>query len=524
LSRPSLPAQFLAAVEADPEAEFLVFGGHRLSYGEVHRRVEALAAAWYELGIRPGDCVGLQLPNSPEWVVGFLAGARLGATLVPFDPGLGFHELRYQLRHAEVRAVMIPAAWSEVDYLEVYDELLPELSAISCVTVVGGDDIWLDNRIYRYDDLLSKGAGGTAPPAAEGSVDEVPLTIIYTSGTMGKPKGVVLSHGAVVGNARATGEALGTRPGEKVLGAVPLFHIFGVSVLVGAIAFRGTMVLLEEFEPRAALDALEGEGVTICHGVPTMFQLLMRDTSFPKRDLASLRTGVVAGSSVSRELVERIRPWCDVELAYGLTETGPTVCITRPDDPADARAETVGRPLPGVEVQVVDLGTGALHGNEAVGELAVKSADLMMGYHRMPGETERSFAPEHFFLTGDLALVDDQGYVRIMGRRKELIIRGGHNVTPREVEDVLRTHPAVEDVCVVGLPHELLGEGICACIVPVEGAIVTGGELKEFCRDHLVAYKVPDLVRFFDAFPLTGSGKVKRRELARVVGLEPNTT
>jgi fatty-acyl-CoA synthase len=255
-----------------------------------------------------------------------------------------------------------------------------------------------------------------------------------------------------------------------------------------------------------------------------MFELLMRDPAFGTRDLSSVRTGVVAGSAVSQSLVRRIRQWCDVQVGYGLTETGPTVSITRPDDPAGTRETTVGRPLPGVEVKVVDVGSGNLHGLEAVGELAVKSAGVMMGYHRMPGETKKSFSPEGFFLTGDLAIVDDENFIRIIGRRKELIIRGGNNVTPREVEDVLRTHPAVDQVCVVGAPDELLGEMVCACVVPVEGAMITGDELKEFCREHLVDYKTPDVVRFFDAFPMTGSGKVRRRELTRAVETELRPT
>jgi fatty-acyl-CoA synthase len=198
--------------------------------------------------------------------------------------------------------------------------------------------------------------------------------------------------------------------------------------------------------------------------------------------------------------------------------------MTRRGDPADRREQTVGQPIPGVDVKVVDVATGTLHGPEAVGELAVKGTNVMLGYHRMPGETARVLTPEGYFLTGDLAMIDEDGFVQVVGRRKEMIIRGGNNVTPREVEDVLRTHPAVDDVCAVGVPNELLGELVCACVVAVEGAIVTGDELKEFCRDHLVDYKVPDLVRFFDAFPMTGSGKVKRRELARVVGLELSAT
>ena len=514
---------FQERVRQHPDRDFLVSGGRRLTYAAVAAQVDALAAALSSLGLRRGETLAIDLPNRAEWVVSFLAAARVGAPVVPLDPAASYHELRYQLRHAGVRAVVIPERYGGCDFLEVYDDLLPDLPDLSFVVPVGGGELWIDNRVFTYDDLMMKGRHDE-PPVASGDPTECPLAILYTSGTTGKPKGVVLSNANVVGNAVLTGEALGIAEGERILGAVPLFHVFGVSLVVGAIAFGGTLVLQEQFEASGALDLIEAERITVCHGVPTMFHLLMREPDFAERDLSSVRTGIVAGSTVTEALARRIREWCDVQLAYGLTETGPTVSITRPDDPADTRATTVGRPLPGAEVTVVDVETGTLHATEAVGELAVKGAGVMMGYHRMPGETTKSFTSDGFFLTGDLAMIDEQGFIQIIGRRKDLIIRAGNNVTPREVEDVLRTHPAVEDVCVLGVPHELLGEMICACVVPVEGAIVTGDELKEFCRDYLVDYKVPDAVRFFDAFPMTGSGKVRRKELARVVGLEPNTT
>ena len=260
------------------------------------------------------------------------------------------------------------------------------------------------------------------------------------------------------------------------------------------------------------------------HGVPTMYQLLMREPSFDPRRFRHLRTGVIAGSPVGDEMIRRVRRWCDVHIAYGLTETGPTVTITRFSDPEERRLGSVGRPLPGVEVKAVDFVTGALHGPEAVGEIAVRGHNVMRGYARMPAETARSFTPEGFFLTGDLGIIDEEGYVRIVGRSKETIIRGGYQLYPREVEDQLRAHPAVDDVCVIGIPHDVLGELVCACIVPVEGAVVTGREIKDFARDTMADYKIPDLVRFFDAFPMTGSGKVKRRELERMVSLEYTAT
>ena len=305
---------------------------------------------------------------------------------------------------------------------------------------------------------------------------------------------------------------------------MPPFTIFGVHVILTTLLSGATLVLQEHFDAAATLEQLERERITVFHGVPTMFQLLMRQPAFGSRDLSRVRTGIVAGAPVSADLVSRIREWNDVQVAYGLTETGPTVSITRFEDPLEKRERTVGRPISGVDVKVQDAATGMLHGPEAVGELAVRGPNVMTGYHRMPKATEASFTAEGFFLTGDLAYVDEDGYVTIVGRRKEMIIRGGYNIFPRELEDLLRTHPAVEDACVVGIPHELLGELVCACLLPVEGAIITGEELKQFTRDHLADYKVPDLVRFFDTFPMTGSGKVQRRELAQMVGLEMSST
>lgn len=518
-----LAEAFEEQLHSRPDAVFVVDRGARWTWRQVAAQVDALAAALAERGLGPGSRLGLDLPNRLEWVVAALAGARLGLTLVPLDPALSYLELKYQLRQAEVAAVVAPASWGGVDFLELFDDLLQELPDLRLVVTVDAEDAWLDERIVRWEDLLARDPGRFRSPPA-GDPATAPLALLFTSGTMGKPKGVLLSHRNLVDTARATWEAMGGGADECTLLAVPLAHVFGVSILAGVVVSGSTVVLQARFEPGEALRLVAAEGVTRLHGVPTMFQLLMRDPGFTPGALGTLRGGVIGGSQVTPDLVRRIRAWCEVEIAYGLTETGPTVTLTRRSDPAGKRAGTVGRPLPGVDVKVVDVATGTLHGLEAVGELAVRGPNVMLGYHRAPGETARVTTAEGYFLTGDLAVLDEEGFVQLIGRRKELIIRAGQNVTPREVEDVLRTHPAVEDVCVVGIPHELLGELVCACVVPVEGAIVTGDELKEFCREQLVDYKVPDLVRFFDAFPLTGSGKVKRRELAQVVGLEMSAT
>ena len=518
-----LADRFAEQVARHGGRECLVWDKRRLTYAQVDAEAAGLAAALEDLGVGPGDRIAVDLPNRGEWVITLLAASRLHAIAVPVNPAIGYHELKYQLRHAEVAVNVAAQATGEDEYLDTFEELIADLPDLRHLVMVGPYEMWHDHRIHQFSDLVSRGQrrGGIQPRPADPAA---PLAILYTSGTMGKPKGVVLSHRNLVETALRTAEALALTPEDRVLGAVPLFTVFGVHVALTTLAAGGTLVLEERFEPAEALDLIERERLTVVHGVPTMFQLLMRDASFGSRDLSTVRTGIVAGSPVAAELVQRIRRWNDVQIAYGLTETGPTVTVTRFDDDAEARTRTVGRPIPGVEVRVVDLTTGALHGPEAVGELAVKGSNVMTGYHRMPAETKRSFTAEGFFLTGDLAILDERGYVTIVGRRKEMIIRGGYKLYPRELEDVLRTHPAVDDVCVIGIPHEILGELVCACVVPVEGAIVTGDELKAYVREHVADHKVPDLVRFFDTFPLTGSGKVKRRELAQVVGLELSAT
>ncbi len=513
-----LAGLFAAEAEQHPDREFLVCGTRRMTYGQVQQDALALAVALQELGVSPGDRIAIDLPNRPEWVVVLLAAARLGATLVPVDPTLGYHELKYQLRHAEVRVIVAPEMVGATETLELYQELLPDLPDLRSLVVVGGEDRWLDQRVFPYAALIGRPRTGAAPAAATDVAQ--PLAILYTSGTMGKPKGVVLSHANLCVTARAAVDALGHTDSDRVLAAVPFFTSFGVHVVIAAVSAGATLVLQERFDAGQALALIRRERITVVHGVPTMFELLMRDPAFEEQRPTTCRTGTIAGSPVSPDLARRIRQWCNVQIAYGLTETGPTVAITRFEDDPERRADTVGRAIPGVEVRVMDVVTGALHGPEAVGELAVKGPTVMQGYHRMPGETSRAFTAEGFFLTGDLALVDEAGYVRIMSRRGEVIIRGGYKVYPRELEDLLRTHPAADDACVVGVPNETLGELICACVVPTEGAIITGDELKEFCREAVADHKVPDLVRFFDTFPLTGSGKVKRRELSQVVSLE----
>jgi fatty-acyl-CoA synthase len=517
--------QLLEARAAEsPDRVFLLFGDRRLTYRQLDQRAMALAAALHGLGVEAGDRMALALPNWPEFVISMFAAARLGAVIVPLNPRYTVPELQYMLRHSEATVVVSAEDFGGVDYLQLFEGFLTSLPDLQYVVTVGEEDLWYDDRIYQFEDLLSSGEGRPVPTVSFDPAEHA-FAILYTSGTMGKPKGVALTHTNLLATAAQTADAIGLTADDIVFGVTTVFHVFGLGPgILGTMAAGGALVLQEQFGPAEALELIARHRVTVHHGVPTVFITEMREAEQMTVDLSSLRSGIVAGAPVGDDLVRRIRAeLCpNLLVAYSLTETASTVAVTRPDDPEEKQVFTVGRPLEGTEVRILDL-DGTILPVESLGEIAVRGIGVMKGYYRQPGETSNAFDEDGFFLTGDLGLVDDDGYLHIVGRRKELIIRGGFNVYPREVEDRLHAHPAVLDVAVVGLPHEVLGEQVCACIVPVEGAIVTGEEIRDWCRGTLADYKVPDLVRFFDSFPLTGSGKVRRVELARMVSAEESS-
>lgn len=519
----SLAESLALRVKEDPRRTFVACRDRRLSYQQVDAQADALAAALHELGIEAGDRIALTLPNWPEFVVATFAAARLGAVIVPLNPRFTPPELHYMLRHSESVAVVTAESWEGVDYLARFEQFLGILPDLQYVVSVGKEDLWYDDRIHQYEDLLSSG-DGREYPRREGGADE-PFAILYTSGTMGKPKGVALTHANLMSNAALTAEALGLTAEDVVSGVNTLFNAFGIGTgVLGTMAAGATLVLHEGSDADEALDIIEREGVTVFHGVPTNFVLALNHPELAERRLGTLRTGIVAGAPVSEDLVKRIQRELvpGIRVGYGLTETGNMVAVNTEADPPGKQLSTVGRPLDGVEVRVLDV-DGSVLPVESVGEIAVRGPGVMSGYYRQPGETAQVFTADGFFLTGDLGMVDEEGFLHILGRRKEMVIRGGFKVYPREVEDRLHAHPAVLDVAVVGLPDEILGEVACACIVPVEGAIVTGEEIRDFCREVLADYKVPDLVRFLDEFPLTGSGKVRRVELARMIAAEESS-
>lgn len=505
------------------QSEFLVYRDRRISVGEVDAQAEALAASLHSVGIEPGDRVGLLLPPCPEFVVGLFAVAKLGAVVVPLSPGLTSPELQYRLRHSEAVAVITIETDQGRDYLQLFETLMPQLPRLQHLVTVGEEDLWYDDRIFQYEDLLSAGAGRDYP-ARESITGSAPIALLYTAGTTGKAKGVTLSHANLLYAAAGTADVLGLGDDDRVVGLSALDHVFGLGPgVLGCLVSGASLVLSEpEAGPGEVLDLVEAHGVTILYGVPTLFAQALGEQAERPRNLSSLRLGLAAGAPVADSLAQRVEDeLCPTFLVgYSLTETASIVALTRPGETPARRRSTIGRPLPGTRVRILD--DGAALPVESVGEVAIAGPGVMEGgYYRQPRETKDRLDAEGFFRTGDLGMVDEDGALYLVGRRNDVIIRSGFNVYPREVEDRLRVHPAVEEAAVVGVPDSVLGEAICACVIPVEGAIVDEGELRGWCRGTLSRDKVPDQVRILDRFPRTEKGDVKRSELARWVRDSP---
>jgi fatty-acyl-CoA synthase len=515
---------------SDPDRVFLFTGGDRITYGDVASGSRDLAAALSNLGVEPGDRVAIILPGCAEFVQSIFALARLGAVAVPLDPRQTVPELRYLLRHSEAVAAITVERFGGVDFLELFEGLLPTLPELQYLVTVGEEDLWYDDRIFQFEDIVSSGRGRPLPSRGPAAPDTV-AALMYTSATTGKPRAVELTHGGLLAAASTVAAGTGLQRDDRVIGVTALFHVFALGPgILGSLVSGSSLILQDEFEPEEALDLVEALGATVHYGVPTVFAAELLAQRRRPRDLSSLRLGVVAGAPMLGELRSRVEAeLCPGLLAaYSLTETSSVLAMTRPDDPAVKRHQTVGRPVPGTEVRVVERldeegetaeGPGPLRvlPVESLGEIAVRGPGVMRGYYRQPVETARSFTPDGFLLTGDLGMVDEEGYLHLVGRRRDVILRSGSNVHPGEIEDRLHQHPAVEEVAVVGIRDELLGEAICAAVVAVEGAIVNGDELRTWCGETLADHKIPDFVRFLDALPMTGTGKLRRVELARLL-------
>lgn len=505
---------------ADPGAAYLRCEGDILTFGQIESMAESMAAALASLGVESGDRVALILPPCPEFVVSFFAAAKLGAVVVPLNPRLTTPELQYMLRHSEAVCAVTIEQDNGVDYLQLFEELMPQLPELQYLVTVGDEDLWYDDRVFQFEDLLSKGAGRDFSVTTAGP-DEC-FALVYTSGTSGKPKGVELSHSNLLAAAAGTADAIGLGPDDRIVGISAFFHVYGLaSGLLASLLAGASVILQRDADAGRTLDLVEAHDATVHYGIPTLFVAELALLEQRSRKLDSLRLAVVAGAPVSDRLIAEMSEHLGVTVVtgYSLTETASTVSTSRPGDPDDKRRFTVGTPIAGTSVRIMDteVSDGGELPVESVGEIRVKGPGVMLGYYRQPKETADSFDADGYFRTGDLGLVDEEGFLHLVGRTKDVIIRSGFNVYPREVEARIESHPAVLEVAAVGMADELLGEAICACVVPVEGAIVTGREIVAWCRETLSEGKVPDMVRFLDELPRTDTGQVRRVDLFRVL-------
>ncbi|MCF3102470.1 AMP-binding protein [Streptomyces roseoverticillatus] len=497
----------------DRDALVDVPSGRRWTYAEFGRAVEEIALGLLAKGVAKGDRVGIWAVNCPEWVMVQYATARIGAIMVNINPAYRVHELRYVLRQAGVGLLVASVAHKSSDYRGMVEQVRADCPALHDVVHID-DPTWAG--------LIRAGEGVPRERLAEREARlscHDPVNIQYTSGTTGFAKGATLSHHNILNNGYFVGETLGYTEADRVCLPVPFYHCFGMVMGNLAVTSHGACAVIPApaFDPTATLHAVERERCTSLYGVPTMFIAELDLPDFATYDLSSLRTGIMAGSPCPTEVMKRVMGemhMSEVSICYGMTETSPVSTQTRRDDDIARRTGTVGRVLPHIEVKVVDSGTGETVGRGEPGELCTRGYSVMLGYWDEPERTAEAVDGERWMHTGDLAVMDEDGYVRIVGRIKDMIIRGGENVYPREIEEFLYTHPKISDVQVVGVPDEKYGEEIMACVILRDPGKPLGlDELTRFCRGRLAHYKIPRYLRILDAFPMTISGKVRKVEL-----------
>ena len=483
--------------EKYPKLEALVDSKHRLTYAQLEEQVSRLSSYLYkEMHVRKGDRVVIAIENSVQYVIAFYATLKLGAIVVPLNPSYQEIESEYVLVKTEPK-VIITSNPTMMEKIKDYKKL-----NLSIMTVEKSKYSSIEEAlryVEHYNDEIE-----------EVSKDDLGV-IMFTSGTTGQPKGAMLTQGNILFSAHAGATVMQATEEDRYLIPNPLFHIMGVTFTLRSLWTASKIVLMEKYSVRGALQLIEKERITIHPGVPTMFILELNSEHFDKYDLSSLRTGEMAAAPCPVEIVKRIRKEmnCNILVAYGATETSATLTITSFEDSDEMRAETVGRAIPGVEIKVVnDFGKRCTVGE--VGELLCRGPGVMKGYYKMPEETKEAFDEYGYFKTGDMAMIDENGYVKIVGRKKEMIIRGGFNIYPREIEEILHEHPDVKEAAVIGVPHEIYSEIPIACISLVEGRSVKEEIILEYLKERLVKYKVPDRIIIFRDLPVTASGKISK--------------
>jgi len=517
---------FDRAVAAFGDRDALVdrSAGRRWTYRELADEVTALALGLVAQGIGKGDRVGIWSPNRAEWTFLQYATAKIGAVLVNINPAYRAHELEYVLNQAGIRLLMASDKFKTSDYPAMADEVREKCAALEQVVILGGDG---------WQALMEAGRGGDPARLAHlqaGLSADDPINIQYTSGTTGFPKGATLSHHNILNNGYFVGELCNYTEQDRVCIPVPFYHCFGMVMGNLACTSHGACMVIPApaFDPKATLEAVAAERCTSLYGVPTMFIAELNHPDFGEFDLSSLRTGIMAGSpcpvEVMKQVIDRMG-MSEVSICYGMTETSPVSTQTRADDSIERRVSTVGRVGPHLEVKVVDPETGLTVPRGEPGEFCTRGYSVMLGYWEQPDKTAEAIDAARWMHTGDLAVMDDDGYVNITGRIKDMVIRGGENLYPREIEEFLYTHPDILDAQVIGVPDEKYGEELMAWVRMREGAEpLTAEKVREFCGGKLAHYKVPRYVHVVDEFPMTVTGKVRKVEMREksisLLGLE----
>ncbi len=504
------------------------------SYSEFREDVDRFARSLISMGVKKGDKVAIWSTNVPEWFITFWATVKIGAILVTVNTAYKSHELEYLLKQSDTHTLVMNDGYKDSNYIEIVNKVCPELKNMSSTkslrlakfpflrNIITIDSV--QNGCISWEDAISM--------ASKTSIEEVQYraasvnrhdvcNMQYTSGTTGFPKGVMLTHYNIINNGKCIGDCMDLSTADRMLIHVPMFHCFGMVLAMTACMTHGsTMCPIPAFSPKLSLSVINDEQITCCHGVPTMFIAMLENEDFDKTDFSYMRTGIMAGSpcpvKVMQDVLDKMN-MTQISIVYGQTEASPGCTQSRVDDPIDVRVGTVGRALPGIECKIVDPETGKDLPDNTDGEFVARGYNIMKGYYKMPAATASAIDQDGWLHTGDLARRLPDGNYKITGRIKDMIIRGGENIYPKEIEDFLYTHPSIKDVQVIGVPDEQYGEEVMACVILKDGETVTADELKAYVRENMAKHKTPRYIEYVTEFPMNAAGKIlkyKMREMA----------
>ncbi len=498
------------------------------TYKEFSEECDRIARSFLAMGVKNGDHVAMWATNYPQWIMTLFGAAKIGAVLVTVNTNYKIYEAEYLLKQSDSKVLVMSDGVKDTSYVDIINELVPEIKTLKPGEEINSERLPFLKHVItieegkKYDGMLpwmefeklyeKVSEEELVEAKKQVKVHDV-VNMQYTSGTTGFPKGVMLTHYNIINNGKSIGDRMKFTEKDRLCITVPFFHCFGlVLAIMASITHGTTMIPVEHYQPLAVLSALEQEKCTAVHGVPTMFIAMLEHPEFAKFKL-NLRTGIMAGSPCPIEMMKRVideMGMTEITIVYGQTEASPGCTMTTTDETLEHRVNSVGTVMPGIEAKIIDPETGKEVGIGVNGEFCARGYNIMKGYYKMPEATAQAIDKDGWLHTGDMACVDAEGYYKITGRIKDMIIRGGENIYPKEIEDFLYTHPQIKDVQVVGVPSIQYGEEVCACIVPKDGETIDENEVKEFVRANMARHKVPKYILIVDGFPMTASGKIQK--------------